>query len=980
VPEIIDKVAVELTAEIVDFVRTTDRALTHLEQAGGDAGEAFARQMTENLMEAGEQVREQAEIMGASFEEAIGALHGADLFTAFSEGDLLRAAGALEVLDFEMGNLGRTVDDTEDRLNRFKEIIDETPKTISETNDVVERLIKLAKEYGKTLDAEVLDQIKEEIRLMEERSDGTEFATEMINQQKDAIIDAAEAHLMAEQAVRKVVKAYKDLGLEIPNALQRDQIRNHIKSLLRHQDEFGNAKDEADNYTKGLIDNAQAMKDMRGPLGFISKGLELFGVNLSGVLGQVASGVIIFTALKKAFNEIQEATKFAAELTVQTQELSDAFRINQLRGEENTATFRDWYNLAEEVADITGQSLAPATEAVTDSLRELGASSDLTDDQITELIRTGAVFTKQYGGTLPQAINQLSGFINTGVNQSLETLGINISKARQNAKAWELGLGSNIDKLSEADQAYVRFALTIEELQMKTVGLDDGVRSFSDRLDDAARKSEQAKKELGDLFVPILVRWKEFRAQMFEGFANIIKGVTLGLSKLASLFVSFFLAIGATAKAAWDTITTEGFGALEGLGDMFLDAWAQADAELFEFSVRQMTGGLDEFGKSAEGAADAVGEFGEEAAATAEEVEAFIEAARKYDEGMARIEQRFLDRMDDITEQFRQRRADLETDFLRDLRDIDAEAAVDRLEAIRDYQVEEIRLREDHALEIRQLEERYLLDLEDAVRDRDARQVLNLQRRFNLEKKQRQEDYNLRQKRLKENFSIEMQEIEFQRQRRRQERDLLEQLKNRLEALQAAADAEVAIQQDMLDRFVDALNETYGTDGPWVQYHQAAVETAQNAATEIHKAQGQIIESLSQTEGAIRAHVRFQEEAAQRVNQAWASRYTGLAGETVNLYGSTARQRGGTVFATSPTNIMAGEGRPERVDITPLSAGTGQPSAGFRGGGGGRVEIDLNVDASELLMVEVADQTMNDMADVLVNLNQRGAQGGRIGR
>jgi hypothetical protein len=89
-------------------------------------------------------------------------------------------------------------------------------------------------------------------------------------------------------------------------------------------------------------------------------------------------------------------------------------------------------------------------------------------------------------------------------------------------------------------------------------------------------------------------------------------------------------------------------------------------------------------------------------------------------------------------------------------------------------------------------------------------------------------------------------------------------------------------------------------------------------------------------------------------------------------------QRGGSFIATSPQQIGVGEGRPERVDITPLSGATGQPSAGFRGGGGGeRVGIDLNVEASDMLVVEVADQTMTEIADVMVNVSQKNYQGGR---
>jgi hypothetical protein len=41
------------------------------------------------------------------------------------------------------------------------------------------------------------------------------------------------------------------------------------------------------------------------------------------------------------------------------------------------------------------------------------------------------------------------------------------------------------------------------------------------------------------------------------------------------------------------------------------------------------------------------------------------------------------------------------------------------------------------------------------------------------------------------------------------------------------------------------------------------------------------------------------------------------------------------------------------------------------------MQIELKVDASERLVVEVADQTMSEIADVYVTLNQRSYQGGR---
>ena len=159
-------------------------------------------------------------------------------------------------------------------------------------------------------------------------------------------------------------------------------------------------------------------------------------------------------------------------------------------------------------------------------------------------------------------------------------------------------------------------------------------------------------------------------------------------------------------------------------------------------------------------------------------------------------------------------------------------------------------------------------------------------------------------------------------------------------------------------------------------WHEQAVTTAQAAAKEVASVQQQLVDSLWRTEGAIRNHVRFVEEAARRVAAAWG----GVA--TYDSYNVQAiqtqlpqRQRGGSFVATGPQSLSVGEGRPERVDITPLSGGTGKPSAGFRGGGGGeKIGIDLNVDASDLLVVEVADQTMQEIAEVFVNVEGGGTR------
>jgi hypothetical protein len=884
----------------------------------------------------------------------------------------------------------------------------ETVPALEQSNELVDQITAIYEEYGVVLEEDVKTGLESVLQLMKEV--GEEGEEQVITEEEiiAAARDKVQQLALEEEMVQRVVTAYREMGIAIPDALQRDRIRQHVRQLQEHADQFSDVRAEAMNFTDSIIQKGQALKNNESILGRVTGALGNFGINLGGMLPHLAAGTAALGALKLAFDEIRKATAFALQMTESTEELANAFRINQLAGEENTMTFQAWQQTAEEIMEITGQPMRTSVDAVSESLRELGASAELTDTQINDLILTGAVFTKQYGGTLPQSVNQLSDFINTGLSDTLQRLGLEIDKVAQNNKAFEMGLGTNIDKLSEADQKTVRYALLMEELRQKTVDTGDEIVSFADRLDDVNVRSEKASKALGDLFVPLKVGLAEVGVTIKEGFTKVVTGVVEVVQRILSITVGGIIALGATVQFVLDNIEEQGVDVFTGIGDKFADAWAQADVELFAFSVEQATGGLDDYAISAEGAAGATDEFGDAIAATAEQIEGFIEAARKFDEGMKKIEQKFLDRMDSITQQFTQRRADMETDFLRDLRDIDADAAVDRLQTIRQFQVDEIRLREDHQLDIRQLEERFILDLEDAVRERDARGVLNLQRRFNLEKKSREEDFLLKNKRLKEDFRLEMQEIEFQRQRRRQERmvsyqeelmdlalqeerkrevarqqraraerDLLEGVKNRLLALQEGAAGELAIQQELLDGLVEALVGAYGPDGPWVLWHQEAVKTAQRAAGEVHDAQGELISSLWRTEGAIRAHVQFQQRAAQQIAAAWQATRIQQMRESVGT-GVQQFQRGGSFIATSPQQIGVGEGRPERVDITPLSGATGQPSAGFRGGGGGeRVGIDLNVEASDMLVVEVADQTMTEIADVMVNVSQKNYQGGR---
>ena len=130
----------------------------------------------------------------------------------------------------------------------------------------------------------------------------------------------------------------------------------------------------------------------------------------------------------------------------------------------------------------------------------------------------------------------------------------------------------------------------------------------------------------------------------------------------------------------------------------------------------------------------------------------------------------------DITTEYAQKRADAERDYASKVSDINASYR-EKLADIASQQAESNQKARNDELEreakfqeqMRQLKERFLMDLEDALHARDARQVLRLIKQYNLEKAQAEREYALNQ----ENAQREQEErnSRFARERADAERE-----------------------------------------------------------------------------------------------------------------------------------------------------------------------------------------------------------------
>jgi hypothetical protein len=152
------------------------------------------------------------------------------------------------------------------------------------------------------------------------------------------------------------------------------------------------------------------------------------------------------------------------------------------------------------------------------------------------------------------------------------------------------------------------------------------------------------------------------------------------------------------------------------------------------------------------------------------------------------IWQDYYNKLDDIARQEQQNIEDENRDYAQSVADANREAQQAAADAARKYRDEELKAEREFQEKMRRLKEQYLFDLEDALRERDALQVLRLMRKYQMDKRNAEIDYELDAQARKEAYARELEDIRLQRERKLEELRIEHQ--RRLEDIRIQADRE----------------------------------------------------------------------------------------------------------------------------------------------------------------------------------------------
>lgn len=329
-------------------------------------------------------------------------------------------------------------------------------------------------------------------------------------------------------------------------------------------------------------------------------------------------------------------------------------------------------------------------------------------------------------------------------------------------------------------------------------------------------------------------------------------------------------------------------------------------------------------------------------------------------------------RLEDIARDTERKLDDAQRNYNQKVEDINRDADQKLAEAKQDQRNKDLEREKEYQNKLRELQERFLFDLEDALRERDARQVLRLIREYNFDKKNLEEKRKLEKQQAKKELADKLADIERERQIKLEaaRRELAEkQAEIALWAERERQDAAIALQRKLDDARTWHQRELQ-------EYQEYLKRKLQALAAEIVKeyqltaagAQAiyQLLNSYFGSNGSIQsllgnALTANLQGIVSTSSSSGSSVPSGFQGS--GLYGTYAE--GGTIIANRPTRAVFGERGPEAVTITPLNRVGADVGKVFgdtsnMGGVGGNVSISLEL--SPDLEARIVDSSLESVS------------------
>lgn len=623
-----------------------------------------------------------------------------------------------------------------------------------------------------------------------------------------------------------------------------------------------------------------------------------------------------------------------------------------------------------------------AEELVSRIATNVAPSLKLTNEQIKQMAEATALLyirNKALGKSFDEVESQLTNAFLTGkVSVGINNLGVKISDQIVKDEALRLGLvktEEEFNNLTGEMEAQIKASAMLSVVYKNATddiqSIDEYMKTTDAAVEETTKSWNDLLTVLGQAFGPLIIEGLKAVREGVEGMIHAVKAAQPILQRMVALIVA-----SAEAMHNLSNQLYAGRGSFINIVNV---------GEVFNKTFEDVMKSFDGLAEAADTPTVLQPELDEGSLQDFEDFENKIEdILQDAAEAREDLAENLSQKREDIDEEYRRKALDAEVDYGRKVEDINRDYERDIAKIKSKQREEDLRAEENYQLKLWELRMRFLMDLEDALHARDARQVIRLQKQYEIDKEALARKQGLDDKQRDADQAAELEDAAIKRDQR-------------------LADAKVEYEQKLADQRLAKQRELDDL-AVWYAREQKDIETNVQRKLEA------LINGWIQEK-------KITEENAAAV-YAILAKYFGPGGMTDALYaymaqklatplpmpmfgGGTGPQpywqllenqqnaaaggggrrntnrsgrgmaEGGTLIATRPTTVTFGEAGAEMASFTPLGRLGKNVGTVFSDGGGGLMgQITLAVDLSPDLEARMTKNTMNNVADIVLKVNR----------
>lgn len=481
-------------------------------------------------------------------------------------------------------------------------------------------------------------------------------------------------------------------------------------------------------------------------------------------------GFIVLGILRQMLDLLGELANKGKEFQQTIIDLSISVRAVQRAGMD--VTFAE---VAEQIDNLTRKfSVLTTTELQSgiDQLLIFGQQVGLTKEQIFALSEAVAVKAVTSHKDFATAVNEVSRALGQGMTRGLTGLGYQISEEQIKIEAYESGLaeaGAELDRNTKAQAIY--------QLMLKQSGLVvDDVAALQEtlvgQLTAEENQLQQLQKELGSGVIPLKIYWLKIVNFLVEAVLNLGEKISGVLTTALRNLATPLFAIVAGFQTWQDILNGQG-----GSIDTWIEKIKEMRDAMEEIQNSRIQNLFDPQGLGDLGIAKSLDKEAEDVDTASDELsdelkDLYIklrEAIISGQQDVAKENRNFLQDMIEDMQKFIFKMKQLAENYAADVSKVWRDYRDKLSEADRKYRLKEINAEKDFQDKMKKLRNKFLLDLEEALEERDARQILRLIREFNARSKELEDDAKKEREQRKRAYEDEKADLAAQRDQRLRE-------------------------------------------------------------------------------------------------------------------------------------------------------------------------------------------------------------------